>query len=190
MSLLALLFIVWFAWHRFQGEWEHWNTLVSELVYPETATIDFGAMLVPNVDSVRIEYLINVIAKQGKVCLRWTIQLRQRRSHSIEISSHHLRWRVPSYFVFVGHRSAGDADWRAGLGQDGDDQRALEAAPDGGPVASNVQLLVGHHGVPVPAHGRGLRRQAHGQHLRTARRQKGPPRSTIVIYLYLSSYLW
>lgn len=55
--------------HHFPGEWEHWRNHVSTFQYPETTIIDFASMLVPNVDSVRTEFLLNTIAKQGKVCL-------------------------------------------------------------------------------------------------------------------------
>jgi len=53
-----------------KGEWEHWSNRIGGFVYPENGNIDFGSMLVPNVDSVRIEYLLSVVAKQGKVS--WT----------------------------------------------------------------------------------------------------------------------
>lgn len=49
------------------GEWDHWRNHVQPFQYPETAMIDFASMLVPNVDSVRTEFLLNTIAKQGKV---------------------------------------------------------------------------------------------------------------------------
>lgn len=55
------------SYHPCAGVWNHWKSEVSEFQYPDSATIDFGSMLVPNVDSVRTEYLINAIAKQGKV---------------------------------------------------------------------------------------------------------------------------
>lgn len=51
----------------FSGEWNHWKAHVQEFTYPESAVIDFGSMLVPNVDSVRTEFLLHTIAKQGKV---------------------------------------------------------------------------------------------------------------------------
>ena len=54
-------------WAFTAGEWVHWKNNVSDFHYPDSATVDFGSMLVPNVDSVRTEYLINTIAKQGKV---------------------------------------------------------------------------------------------------------------------------
>ena len=49
------------------GEWDHWKNHMSPFTYPETAVVDFASMLVPNVDSVRTEFLLNTIAKQGKV---------------------------------------------------------------------------------------------------------------------------
>uniref|UniRef100_A0A4W3JQZ3 Dynein heavy chain 5, axonemal-like n=1 Tax=Callorhinchus milii TaxID=7868 RepID=A0A4W3JQZ3_CALMI len=48
------------------GNWLHWNTQVEEYVYPIDSTPEYGSILVPNVDNVRIDFLIHNIAKQGK----------------------------------------------------------------------------------------------------------------------------
>lgn len=51
------------------GEWEHWNKRVEEYLYPKDHNPDFLSILVPNVDNVRTDYLIQIVSKQGKV--RW-----------------------------------------------------------------------------------------------------------------------
>jgi dynein heavy chain len=47
------------------GEWKHWKTRVVPYKYPVDVTPDFNSILVPTVDSVRCEFLIDIIAKQG-----------------------------------------------------------------------------------------------------------------------------
>ena len=50
------------------GEWEHWNNRVEEYIYPKDHNPDFLSILVPNVDNVRTDYLIQIVSSQGKVC--------------------------------------------------------------------------------------------------------------------------
>ncbi|KAH0618009.1 hypothetical protein JD844_016916 [Phrynosoma platyrhinos] len=51
------------------GKWMHWNTCVEEYAYPSNSTPEYGSILVPNVDNVRTDFLIQTIAKQGKAVL-------------------------------------------------------------------------------------------------------------------------
>ncbi|XP_037533193.1 dynein heavy chain 5, axonemal [Nematolebias whitei] len=51
------------------GQWVHWNTKVDEYFYPSDSTPEYSSILVPNVDNVRTDFLIQTIAKQGKAVL-------------------------------------------------------------------------------------------------------------------------
>ncbi|KAJ1525369.1 hypothetical protein ONE63_010185 [Megalurothrips usitatus] len=51
------------------GKWEHWSTMVPSYSYPELSTPDFGSIMVPIVDNVRINYLIHCIARQERAVL-------------------------------------------------------------------------------------------------------------------------
>lgn len=46
-----------------------WNNRVTNYVYPEYSTPDYASILIPIADNVRIDYLINTIAKQDKAVL-------------------------------------------------------------------------------------------------------------------------
>ncbi|CAF5136635.1 unnamed protein product, partial [Rotaria magnacalcarata] len=49
--------------------WTHWNTVVTEYVYPKDHDPEYAYILVPNVDNVRTDFLIQTIAKQHKPVL-------------------------------------------------------------------------------------------------------------------------
>ncbi|RZC39074.1 dynein heavy chain 5, axonemal [Asbolus verrucosus] len=51
------------------GEWVLWSTMVTNYIYPELATPEYATILIPIPDNVRINYLINTIAKQEKAVL-------------------------------------------------------------------------------------------------------------------------
>ncbi|KAJ7340954.1 hypothetical protein JRQ81_004241, partial [Phrynocephalus forsythii] len=51
------------------GDWDHWNKKVQEYVYPTDSIPEYASILVPNVDNVRTQFLIDTIAKQHKAVL-------------------------------------------------------------------------------------------------------------------------
>lgn len=51
------------------GEWEHWNNRVPLYNYPKDSIPEYASILVPNVDNVRTDFLMGVIAKQEKAVL-------------------------------------------------------------------------------------------------------------------------
>ncbi|TKS87316.1 Dynein heavy chain 5, axonemal [Collichthys lucidus] len=52
-----------------QGQWEHWSNKVPEYVYPKDQVPDYSSILVPNVDNVRTDFLMQTIVKQRKAVL-------------------------------------------------------------------------------------------------------------------------
>ncbi|XP_055492119.1 LOW QUALITY PROTEIN: dynein axonemal heavy chain 8-like [Leucoraja erinacea] len=51
------------------GAWENWQLWVQEYMYPTDSEPDYTSILVPNVDNVRTNFLVDVIAKQFKAVL-------------------------------------------------------------------------------------------------------------------------
>ncbi|XP_002666734.3 dynein axonemal heavy chain 5 [Danio rerio] len=51
------------------GEWDLWATRVPEYIYPKDSVPDYASILVPNVDNIRTDFLMQTIMKQGKAVL-------------------------------------------------------------------------------------------------------------------------
>ncbi|KAK4825976.1 hypothetical protein QYF61_003545 [Mycteria americana] len=51
------------------GQWEHWSKKVPEYIYPKDSVPEYTSILVPNVDSVRTDFLMDTIMRQGKAVL-------------------------------------------------------------------------------------------------------------------------
>ncbi|KAF7265346.1 hypothetical protein GWI33_021235 [Rhynchophorus ferrugineus] len=52
-----------------EGEWVLWNTMVTNYVYPELATPEYASILIPIMDNVRVNFLIDTIAKQERAVM-------------------------------------------------------------------------------------------------------------------------
>ncbi|XP_030832172.1 dynein heavy chain 8, axonemal [Strongylocentrotus purpuratus] len=51
------------------GTWEHWSNRVQEYLYPDDSVPEYSSILVPNVDNVCTNFLMEAIAKQHKAVL-------------------------------------------------------------------------------------------------------------------------
>ncbi|KAM6184114.1 dynein axonemal heavy chain 8 isoform 2-T2 [Erethizon dorsatum] len=51
------------------GDWEHWNKKLQPYFYPTDSIPEYSSILVPNVDNIRTNFLIDTIAKQHKAVL-------------------------------------------------------------------------------------------------------------------------
>ncbi|XP_025057270.1 dynein heavy chain 5, axonemal-like [Alligator sinensis] len=51
------------------GQWEHWSKRVLEYIYPSDSVPEYTSILVPNVDNIRTDFLMDTIMKQGKAVL-------------------------------------------------------------------------------------------------------------------------
>ncbi|XP_019488822.1 PREDICTED: dynein heavy chain 8, axonemal, partial [Hipposideros armiger] len=51
------------------GDWEHWNKRLQPYSYPTDSVPEYASILVPNVDNIRTNFLIDTIAKQNKAVL-------------------------------------------------------------------------------------------------------------------------
>jgi dynein heavy chain len=51
------------------GKWQHWKEVVVDWIYPSENAPEFSSIIIPMVDNVRSEYLIDLLNKQGKAVL-------------------------------------------------------------------------------------------------------------------------
>ena len=51
------------------GSWSHWQTLMAQYVPPEITPQTYGSILIPNVSSLRMDFLINSVSKCANVLL-------------------------------------------------------------------------------------------------------------------------
>ncbi|TPX43177.1 hypothetical protein SeLEV6574_g05202 [Synchytrium endobioticum] len=51
------------------GQWSHWRQKVPNWSYPVDTTPEFSSIIIPTVDNVRIEFLMDAVVKQGRSAL-------------------------------------------------------------------------------------------------------------------------
>ena len=51
------------------GQWQHWSSRVPDYAYPKDSIPEYASILVPNVDNVRTDFLIDIIANKEKSVL-------------------------------------------------------------------------------------------------------------------------
>lgn len=52
-----------------KGQWDNWQSIVTNYLYPDYATPDYSQILVPIPDNAKIQYLIDLIGRQDKAVL-------------------------------------------------------------------------------------------------------------------------
>ncbi len=51
------------------GRWTHWDSMIKDYVPPEITPQVYGSLLIPNVSSVRTEFLIDMVVRNGRSVL-------------------------------------------------------------------------------------------------------------------------
>lgn len=51
------------------GQWAHWKDRVPSWIYPQDSTPEFSSIIIPTVDNVRTEFLMETVIKQNKSIL-------------------------------------------------------------------------------------------------------------------------
>lgn len=51
------------------GQWQHWKEMVPTWTYPVETTPEFSSIIIPMVDNVRTEFLMETVSKQGRSVL-------------------------------------------------------------------------------------------------------------------------
>ncbi|KAI8924469.1 dynein heavy chain and region D6 of dynein motor-domain-containing protein, partial [Entophlyctis helioformis] len=51
------------------GQWQHWKERVVDWIYPSDVTPEFSSIIIPMVDNVRTESMIETVTKQGRAVL-------------------------------------------------------------------------------------------------------------------------
>ena len=58
MFLVPLPMALVFQCCHCSGKWSHWNEHLSDYVVPDINPISYGSLLIPNVSSIRTDFLI------------------------------------------------------------------------------------------------------------------------------------
>ena len=80
------------------GEWSHWNNLISDYQPPEITPQVYSSLLIPNVSSIRTEYLIGVVAKNGFSVL---LMGEQGSAKTTMINSHLKKYSTETHVLMM-----------------------------------------------------------------------------------------
>ena len=82
------------------GSWNHWSSQVEEYVYPADSAPVYATILVPNVDNVRTEFLVQTVAKQEKVGQRVNVSTADTYVHMFIVCTY-IHTHVPRLHIHV-----------------------------------------------------------------------------------------